>query len=211
MIQPCTSSVDLGMIQACDPFHFHIEFADHMPMRADAATVGEYLDNHQDWFRRCAHPMQAEVIGKNSYAITIGKFGAFGYEVEPKIGLELLPQEQGLYKIQTIPVPDYTAPGYEVEFMAWQKLVEVPVLDQLASPLPLITNVEWVLHLSVHICFPKFIYRLPQHLIQSTGDQLLLKIVRLVNRRLTYKVQQDFHTSRGLAMPPKHHKKIKSS
>jgi hypothetical protein len=43
--------------------------------------------------------------------------------------------------------------------------------------------------------FPKFIRRLPQGLIQGTGDRVLAQIVRQVSRRLTAKVQDDFHAS----------------
>ena len=43
--------------------------------------------------------MAVEDIGTNSYAITVGRFGNFGFEVEPKIGLELLPQATRVYRI----------------------------------------------------------------------------------------------------------------
>ncbi|MBV8885364.1 MAG: DUF1997 domain-containing protein, partial [Chroococcidiopsidaceae cyanobacterium CP_BM_RX_35] len=39
---------------------------------------------------------------------------------------------------------------------------------------------------------------LPNSLIQNTGDRLLHQIVKQVSRRLTYKVQEDFHKSRNL-------------
>jgi hypothetical protein len=152
--------------------------------------------------------MKVEPLGRNGYALVIGSFGAFGYEVEPKIGLELLPQDNGIYRIQTIPVPNYVAPGYEVDFQASQSFVEVPASEyfqeqELATvPLPsAITRVEWNLDLSVALRFPKFIHKLPQSLIQSTGDRLLCQIVRQVSRRLTHKVQEDFHSSLGLPMP----------
>jgi len=50
--------------------------------------------------------------------LTIGRFGSFGYDVEPKIGLELLPPDKGVYRIKSIPVPDYVTPGYEVDFQS---------------------------------------------------------------------------------------------
>lgn len=196
-----------------EPVRFHGYFEDCMEMFADAQTVAEYLDAHQGWFRRCAHPMQAEPLGKNGYAMTIGRFGSFGYQVEPKIGLELLPPEEGIYRIKTIPVPGYNPPGYDVDFNATQWLVEVNASDvdeRLAAVLgknAKITRVEWRLDLVVTIEFPKFIYRLPMSLIQSSGDRLLAQIVRQVNRRLTQKVQQDFHSSLGIPMPEKSRKR----
>ena len=82
------------------------EFVGCMDMYADIETVAEYFDDHQQWFRRCAHPMQAEPLAENEYALTIGRCGALGYQVEPKGGLELLPQDRGVYRIRTISIPN---------------------------------------------------------------------------------------------------------
>ena len=54
---------------------------------------------------------------------------------------------------------------------------------------------QWTLDLGVAIHFPKFIYRLPHKLIQYTGDKVLTQIVRQVSKRLTAKVQEDFHST----------------
>ncbi len=177
------------------PFCFNHHFTDAMPMGADINTVGRYLDAHQGWFTRCAHPMQVDAIDQNGYALTIGKFGSFGYVVEPKIGLELLPQEHGVYRIKTIEIADYTPPGYEVSFNAQMRLVETVDGTILG------TKVEWDLDLSVYIQFPKFIHKLPSQVIQGTGDKVLKQIVDRVSRRLTHKVQEDFHGTLGLKVP----------
>jgi hypothetical protein len=188
---------DLKSLEACQiqPFVFSYRFTDAMPMGADLHTVGKYLDAHQGWFTRCAHPMQVSAIGQNGYAITIGNFGSCGYMVEPKVGLELLPQQSGIYRIRTIAIPDYTPPGYEVSFNAQMRLVEA------VNGTTLGTKVEWDLDLSVQIQFPKFIHKLPKKVIQGTGDNVLKQIVTQVSRRLTHKVQQDFHGHLGLKIP----------
>jgi hypothetical protein len=179
-------STDLKQLQ---PFCFSYRFTDAMLMGADAKTVAKYLDAHQGWFTRCAHPMTATPLGKNGYALTIGKFGSFGYVVEPKIGLELLPPDSGVYRIKTVEIPNYTAPGYEVSFNAQMRLVETGDGDKL------VTKVNWDLDLNIHIQFPKFIYKLPTGVIQGTGDKLLKQIVNCVSKQLTHKVQQDFHST----------------
>ncbi len=170
-------------------------FADTMAMNADVRTVAQYFDQHQDWFIRCAQPMQVESLGRNGYAITIGCFNSFGYIVEPKVGLELLPHKSYCYPIKTIGIPDYQPPGYEVDFSADMRLVEVLKDHQL------VTQVDWTLDLAVYIQFPKFIHKLPQPVIQKTGDKLLQQIVKQVSKRLTIKVQKDFHGAAGLQMP----------
>ena len=81
-------------------------FADLMEMRAPASVVAAYLDCHEGWFRRCAAPMAVAPLGINGYVLTLGRFGNFGFEVEPTIGLELLPQDEGIYRIITEQVPD---------------------------------------------------------------------------------------------------------
>jgi hypothetical protein len=187
---------------------FYSHFQDFMEMYAEAKKVTAYLDAHQNWFTRCAHPMKVEPIGCNGYALVIGRFGSFGYQVEPKVGLELLPQENGIYRIRTIPVPNYVAPGYEVDFQASQTFVEVPTSEYFqeheydGAQMPkVVTRVEWTLDLTVSVRFPRFIHKLPQSLIQSTGDSLMRQVVRQVSRRLTRKVQEDFHASLGIPMP----------
>lgn len=178
-----------------EPFCFSDRFTDAMPMGADVKTVAKYLDAHHGWFTRCAHPMQVQPLGSNGYALTIGNFNSYGYVVEPKIGLELLPQDRGIYRIQTIEIPNYNPPGYRVDFNAEMRLVETLHGDRLG------TQVDWDLDLKVYIQFPKFIYKLPQGLIQGTGDRVLKQIVRQVSRRLTHKVQQDFHANLGVKVP----------
>ncbi|MBE9177815.1 DUF1997 domain-containing protein [Oculatella sp. LEGE 06141] len=203
-----SSGVEDAARIGCEPSHFHGFFSSCMEMYADAQTVAQYLDAHRGWFQRCAHPMTAEPVGENGYALTIGRFGSFGYDVEPKIGLDLLPQEQGVYRIKTIPIPDYVPPGYEVDFQAALQLVQAETnLAEATSTLPsILTQVEWELNLTVSIQFPRFIQALPKSLIQTTGDRLLNQIVRQVSHRLTHKVQQDFHSVMDIPFPKKRKK-----
>ena len=180
---------------------FYCRYQDCMEMYAPVGTVAEYLNNHSSWFARCAEPMKVQPLGQHGYALVIGSFGSFGYEVEPKIGLELLPPEEGIYRIHTIPIPDYQAPGYDVEYHAALQLMQ-GTSHALNSSLEM-TRVEWELDLTVDIHFPRFIQRLPKSLVQSTGDRLLNQIVRQVSRRLTRKVQEDFHQSFNIPFPVK--------
>ena len=176
-------------------------FADLMEMRAPATVVSTYLDRHEGWFRRCAAPMTVQPLGHslNGYALTLGRFGNFGFEVEPTIGLELLPQSAGVYRIVTVPVPQL--PGsegltelYDIEFNASLEL------DDAQADL---TIVRWQLDLAVWISLPGVVTLLPDNLVQSSGDHLLRQIVRQISRRLTWKVQEDFHASHGLDCPPR--------
>jgi hypothetical protein len=171
-------------------------FADVMEMRAASPVVADYLDHHEGWFRRCAAPMTVNPIGHRGYSLTLGTFGNFGFEVEPTIGLELLPQDQGLYRIITVPqrCSDPHLDGlYDVEFNASLQLDETSTL----------TLVRWQLDLSVWIRLPGVITLLPEGLVQSSGDHLLKQIVRQISRKLTWKVQEDFHASHNLECPPR--------
>jgi len=185
---------------------FYGRYQDCMEMFAPAVKVGEYLNSHSSWFSRCAEPMKVQPLGENGYALVIGRFGSFGYEVEPKIGLELLPPDEGIYRIRTIPIPDYQPPGYDVDYRASLRLSE-NAANSVYTDIAEVTKVEWELDLVVYIHFPKFIQRLPKSLIQSTGDRLLNQIVRQVSRRLTRKVQEDFHQSLQIPFPVNSKKK----
>lgn len=179
---------------------YQSSFADLMEMRAPSEAVAHYLDRHEGWFSRCAAPMAVEPIGANGYSLTLGRFGNFGFEVEPTIALELLPQSEGVYRILTVPIPagDTGLEGlYDVDFQASLRLDNTAELE---APL---TLVRWDLALSVWIRLPGVITLLPDGLVQSSGERLLRQIVRQVSRKLTWKVQDDFHNSHGLEPPPR--------
>lgn len=194
-------------------FVFEVSFTGRMDMYSDLDTVAQYLNAHEGWFCRCAQPMKVEPFGDHGYILTVGKYGSFGYEVEPKVGIVLSPPVGRIYQMHTIPIPEYDAPGYDVNYQASMELTEVALqskdlakkglFNQQQSLPNRFTRVNWVLDLAVEVEFPKFITKLSSSLIQSTGDRLLGQIVRQISPRLTYKVQQDFHSSHNLAMPPK--------
>ncbi|WP_019509248.1 DUF1997 domain-containing protein [Pleurocapsa sp. PCC 7319] len=199
-------------------FVFEVSFNGRMDMYSDSDTVAEYLNAHEGWFCRCAQPMKVESLGDNGYVLTVGKYGSFGYEVEPKIGVVLNPPVGKVYQMHTIPLSDYEAPGYKVNYQASMELNEMPVDNQEIATnkffskkqvLPrTITQVNWKLDLAVEVEFPKFIHKLSSSLIQSTGDRVLGQIVRQISPRLTYKVQQDFHESHNLPIPPKNSRQL---
>jgi hypothetical protein len=192
---------------------FQTNFVGSMDMYGDADLVADYLNAHENWFCRCARPMKVEFLGNNSYILIVGRFGSFGYEVEPKIAVVLNPPLDRVYTMHTIPIPNYQPPGYDVDYQASMELQEVATSSilagkQLLSLPETITQVTWTLELTVKVQFPKFIRKLSPKLIQSTGDRVLAQIIRQVSPRLTYKVQQDFHESHRLPIPPKSGRKL---
>lgn len=181
-------------------------FSDLMEMWAPAEVVASYLDHHEGWFRRCAAPMTVRPLGNNGYSLTLGRFGNFGFEVEPTIGLELLPQDRGVYRIATVASEQPETPLerlYDVEFNASLKLQEQLNPEDEIDGSSLGTAVLWDLDLKVWIQIPGVIALLPEALVQTSGDHLLRQIVRQISRRLTWKVQEDFHASHGLKCPPR--------
>ena len=188
-------------------------FADLMEMRAPAPVVARYLDRHEGWFRRCAAPMAVVPLEGDGYVLTLGRFGNLGFEVEPTIGLELLPQAEGVYRIVTVPVPDADpalAALYDVEFNASLRLDEARGAEAAAElsqeevdRLMAHTLVRWDLELAVWLRLPTMLTMLPDPVLQNSGDHLLRQIVRQISRRLTWKVQEDFHTSHGIPCPPR--------
>jgi hypothetical protein len=108
-----------------------------------------------------------------------------------------------VYRIITVPIPagETSLEGlYDVEFNASLQLQEPSATPGDAEAL---TFVRWDLDLSVWIQLPGVITLLPDSLVQSSGDHLLTQIVRQVSRKLTWKVQEDFHASHGLECPPR--------
>lgn len=179
--------------------HFQSQFTGRMELSGNAQSVIAYLDNHRGWFCRCAQPMAVAPLGERGYALKVGRYGSLGYEIEPQIGLELLPpDQQGIYRIVTVPVPGYSPPNYQVDFRAALQLLETQ--SEPGEPQDL-TRVEWHLNLKVSIQFPRFITKLPQALIQGAGDRLLRQVVRQISQRLTAKVAADFHTTQGRVLP----------
>lgn len=192
--------------------HFQARFAGCMEMYSDAQTVAKYLEQHERWFCRCAEPIKTESIGNNGYILAVGKYGAFGYNVEPKMAVVLEPPTNGMYHMHSIPLEGEEHLSYQVDYRALMTLDEVsakkaPSLEtafkkQGMNQLPsVMTKVNWELQMNVMVRFPKFIDKLPWSLVQTTGDRLLSEIVRQISPHLTYKVQQDFHHRLGLPIP----------
>lgn len=207
----CESSNDQFEVASFEttakPVYFQTHFEGYMEMYSNAETVAEYLNAHEGWFCRCAHPMRVEPIGNNGYTLVVGKFGSRGYEVEPKIAVVLHPPQKGIYLMNSIPIPGYQPPGYEVDYQSSLELLEIPTKSSHQSEKfqipPVVTRVKWELHLKVAVKFPKFIYKLPLSIIQGTGDHLLAQIIRQISPCLTYKVQKDFHSRLNLPIPSK--------
>ena len=201
---------DLSVEKLEEPISFQSQFEGYMEMYSDAQTVAQYLDAHQGWFKRCAQPMVVEPLGETGYTLAVGRFGAFGYEVEPKISIELHSPAERVYAMHAVPDPSQKT-GYDINYQAYLELLEMPLEASRSKPktvrsteLPkIITKVKWQLHLGVAVQFPQFIYRLPLSLIQATGDRLLSQIIRQISPRLTEKVQTDFHRRLDLPIPSK--------
>lgn len=172
-----------------------------MDLLADKQTVMNYLNAHQGWFRRCAKPFPADPIGETGYALGVGRVGAFGFYLDPRIGLELLPPEQDTYRIQTIPIPDQPPQPYVVDFNASMRLQESNLPPEFGGGI--MTYIDWDLDLVVSLEFPSFIQKLSGDLIKKTGDAVLAFVVKRVSTYLTAKVQADFHQTHNITIPPK--------
>ena len=193
-------------------FRYASAFSDLMEMRAPAPVVAGYLNEHQGWFQCCASPMDVTPLGERGYVLSLGRFGNFGFEVEPTIGLELLPEANGVYSIITVPLPsrDPALVGvYDVDFNASLELDEVgqkesqELSHEDVDRLMAHTLVRWQLDLAVWVRLPSMLTLLPDGLLQTSGDHLLRQIVRQISRRLTWKVQEDFHARHGIPCPPR--------
>jgi serine/threonine protein kinase len=192
---------------ALDWTMFTLHYEDHLDLYAKPQVVGEYIYNHRQWFPGCATPLKVSSIGKNGYDILVGKYGAFRFEVEVRIGLELLPANaDGIYKINSINLPNYTPPGYQVDFQGSFQLHEIVMSKSILDifkftrkKLPdIFTRWEYQLDLEVGVKFPKFIRNLPESMIKKTGDRIIMQIVKEVSKRLCERVQNDFHHRLGI-------------
>lgn len=196
---------DLKQSQVGDKNSFYNHYVGYMDLFADKLTVMKYLNAHQGWFRRCAHPFKADPIGEMGYAMGVGKVGAMGFQVDARVGLNLLPPDQNsVYRITTIPIPEQLPQGYEVDFQAEMRLEEKTLDLQASQQLgknAVMTCVEWDLNLTVSLLFPQFIQRLSQDMLQKTGDGVLGFVVKRVSKSLTAKVQADFHKTHEIQVP----------
>lgn len=188
---------------------FYSHYIGYMDLFADQQTVMKYLDAHQGWFKRCAHPFKADPIGETGYAMGVGQVGAMGFNVDPRVGLNLMPPDaNAVYRITTIPIPDQLPQGYEVGFYAEMRLEE-KILDSKSDlkagenldKNSIMTCIEWDLKLTVTLQFPAFIQRLSKDMLQKTGDGVLGFVVQRVSKSLTPKVQADFHKTHDIKVP----------
>jgi hypothetical protein len=203
--QSSEQNQDLKQSPKGDKTSFHNHYIGYMDLFGDKLTVMKYLNAHQGWFRRCAHPFKADPIGEMGYAMGVGKVGAMGFQVDARVGLNLLPPDQNaVYRITTIPIPEQLPQGYEVDFEAEMRLEEKTLGLQAGQKLGqnwVMTSIEWDLNLTVTLQFPQFIQRLSQDMLQKTGDGVLGFVVKRVSKSLTAKVQDDFHKTHEIKVP----------
>jgi len=151
---------------------FQTHFAGSMDMYSNQDTVADYLGAHEGWFCRCAEPMKTLPFGDNGYIITIGKYGAFGYELEPKIAVVLDLPVNGVYHTRSVPIPDQPFLGYLVDYQAIMKLEEMPlsspsqeieaIFRQRGREIPeLITQVTWDCVWMLWLSFPSLSIKFP--------------------------------------------------
>lgn len=179
---------------------FRNHYVGFMDLFADQRTVMKYLDAHQGWFRRCAHPFKADPIGETGYAMGVGQVGAMGFKVDARVGLNLLPPDaNSVYRITTIPIPEQLPQGYEVDFQAEMRLQEKA--GENSNQNDVMTSIEWDLNLTVSLQFPAFVHRLSKDMLQKTGDGVLGFVVQRVSKSLTAKVQDDFHKTHNIKVP----------
>lgn len=198
-----------------EPIPFQTHFQGIMDMFANIETVRDYLNHHEGWFVRCASPMKAEPFGDNGYTLTIGHYGSFGYELDPRMTVVFNIPKEDYYVTNSIPNPNAEDKRYTVDYQSTMDIKEISTSDiginiekiykkhNLEEIPTVITRIHWQLDLKVEVKFPNFIYKLPLKLIKSTGDRLLTEIVKQISPRLSYKVQNDFHTGLKLPIPPK--------
>ena len=117
---------------------------------------------------------------------------------------KVLNLEAGTLYIETEFSGKLEIPTSQILSITSDDVVSLRLEDNSASDsIEELTAVSWDLDLSVWIHLPKMITLLPDGLVQSSGDHLLRQIVRQISRRLTWKVQEDFHASHGLECPPR--------
>jgi len=197
------------------PLIFQTKFCGIMEMYSDIETVAHYLNHHRGWFVRCANPMKAEPFGEHGYTLVIGRYGAFGYDVEPQMSVILEPPNFGKYIMYSVPNPNFHQDGYEVDYHSEMEIepininqvdkdIEKVFAKEGIRDIPgQITKISWQLDLQVAVKFPSFVYKFSTNVIQNTGDRLLAQIIKQVSPRLTLKVQKDFHSTFNLPIPPK--------
>ena len=160
------------------------------------AVVAAYLDDHQELVPRCASPMQVEAIDQKSYSLTLGRFGNFGFEVEPTIALRSCRSRKG--STGSKPCRRAASP-----WPAGSLRRRLPRPGCAGSPKQDTPHRAMGSGSQASGSAAQGDHHAAGSVVQSSGDHLLRQIVRQISRRLTWKVQEDFHATHGLSCPPR--------
>lgn len=178
-------------------------YAGGLQLYSDPDQVRDYLADHSGWFCRCAHPIQTEPLGADGYILNLGNYRFFEQVVMPRFGLFLIAEPTGGYWIQTIREIETHSLGYEVDFHSEMTLVDAPTVAEIPKHLVnsdsrKSTWIVWNLKLVVTVYLPRVIQKLPRSLVRAVAFRLLDQTVRQISRRLSTKVQTDFHQTRQI-------------
>lgn len=160
-------------------------------LETDRLTLAHYLHDHAEWIERCFKPLKVFPLSPETYKLQFFRIGGLGFELEPCFGVKIWPEQDSVFWLSSIDLPEEEGLPYSVDCLSYFRLEELD-LDSHHGPL---TRVHWDLKLDIWMQLPGFLQALPYPLVYRVGARVVNQVTRSMSDRLTHNVCTDFYRS----------------
>ncbi len=160
-------------------------------LQTDRFTLAHYLHHHAEWIERCFKPLKVFPLSPETYKLQFFRIGGLGFELEPCFGIKIWPEQNSVFRLSSIELPEEEGLPYSVDCLSYFRLEELDP-EPLQEPL---TRVHWDLKLDIWMQLPGFLQALPYSLVYRVGARVVNQVTRSMSDRLTHNVCTDFYRS----------------
>ncbi|MEO1133639.1 MAG: DUF1997 domain-containing protein [Cyanobacteria bacterium J06639_1] len=162
-------------------------------MDTEREPLAVYLRQHPKWVARCFKPLKVEQLCDRTYRLQFFRMGGLGFNLEPCFGIEILPDEDYLFALNSIELPTDEGLPYHVDCYSSFLLEERQPGETIQ------TRVNWELKLDIQMQLPGFLLALPRKQVLAVGQGVVNQVARSMCKRLTRNICTDYDRYRAAA------------
>ena len=169
-------------------------------LETDQDTLAHYLHDHSEWIERCFKPLKVLPLSPETYKLQFFRIGGLGFELEPCFGVRIWPEQNNVFWLSSIDLPEEEGLPYTVDCLSYFRLEELDPAqhqDRKYRPAEALTRVHWDLKLDIWMQLPGFLQALPYAFVYRVGTWVVHQVTRSMSDRLTHNVCTDFYRSVG--------------
>ncbi|AGY57657.1 DUF1997 domain-containing protein [Gloeobacter kilaueensis] len=140
-----------------------------------------YLRGPDHWVPVGFRPLKVQRTGAGHFDLQLPEFGALGFQLAPRMVLQLIEDDECRYRLLSVPSP---ASDYQTDFSG---------LFQL-TPRPPAVDVFWEARFAIQLTLPGFLGMFPQPVVQSAAQTAVSAMSASVCQNLVHNICCDYRS-----------------